>query len=72
MRLHAGETIVIVGHDTVNRVLLLHALDLPLSAYWRVRQDPCCYNEILVCGDRFTAGALNDTGHLAQGRGAAT
>ena len=37
---HAEETIVLVGHDSVNRVLLLGFLDLPLSAYWRIAQEP--------------------------------
>src|SRR5438477_621363 len=47
---HPDETIVLVGHDSVNRALLLELLDQPLSAYWRVAQDPCCINEIDVTG----------------------
>src|SRR5271155_4243657 len=43
---HADETVVLVGHDSVNRALLLGLLDQPLSAYWRLAQDPCCPNEI--------------------------
>ena len=38
---HQGETVLLVGHDTVNRVMLLLALDLPLSRFWHLRQDPC-------------------------------
>lgn len=35
---HASETetVVFVGHDSVNRALLLQFLDQPLSAYWRI------------------------------------
>ena len=56
---------VLVGHDSVNRVLLLQLLDMPLAAYWRLVQDPCTLNEI----DVFAAGdvrvqRVNDTSHL--------
>jgi len=60
---HAGETVVVVGHDTVNRVLLLLLLDLPLSAYWRLAQEPCCINEIDV-GVRVVLRRMNETQHL--------
>ena len=30
-------TVVVVGHDSVNRVLLLFALEAPLSRYWHLR-----------------------------------
>jgi broad specificity phosphatase PhoE len=59
------QTVVLVGHDSVNRVLLLQLLDMPLAAYWRLVQDPCTLNEI----DVFAAGdvrvqRVNDTSHL--------
>jgi phosphoserine phosphatase len=61
------QTVVLVGHDSVNRVLLLQLLDMPLAAYWRLVQDPCTLNEIEV----FAAGdvrvqRVNDTSHLDQ------
>ena len=61
------QTVVLVGHDSVNRVLLLQLLDMPLAAYWRLVQDPCTLNEI----DVFAAGdvrvqRVNDTSHLDQ------
>ena len=43
---HPQDTIVLVGHDSVNRALLLQCLGLSLSAYWRLTQSPCCLNEI--------------------------
>ena len=43
---HPDDTIVLVGHDSVNRALLMQLLDQPLSAYWRLAQSPCCLNEI--------------------------
>jgi phosphoserine phosphatase len=58
-------TVVVVGHDSSNRVLLLQALGLPLSAYWRITQDPCGLSEILVNDDGLSVQRLNDTAHLA-------
>lgn len=43
---HRGATVLLVGHDTVNRVMLLLALDLPLSRFWHLRQDPCAVNVV--------------------------
>lgn len=61
---HPGEAVVMVGHDSVNRALLLQLLDQPLGAYWRVAQDPCCLNEILIEGDKVRVLRINDTSHL--------
>ena len=61
---HPDETIVLVGHDSVNRALLLELLDQPLSAYWRVAQDPCCINEIDVTGGSVCVRRINETQHL--------
>ena len=62
---HATDTVVLVGHDSVNRALLLQLLDQPLSAYWRLSQDPCTLNEIEVsaAGD-VRVDRINDTSHL--------
>jgi phosphoserine phosphatase len=61
---HANDTIVLVSHDSVNRALLIQLLDQPLSAYWRVVQDPCCINEIDVVGERIHVKRINETRHL--------
>jgi phosphoserine phosphatase len=61
---HAGDTVVLVGHDSVNRVILLHALDLPLSRYRRLGQDPCAINEIDFSAGEFTVRSVNGTYHL--------
>src|SRR5262249_52925753 len=37
---HPDETVVLVAHDSLNRVLLLQLLDQPLSAYWRLARRP--------------------------------
>jgi probable phosphoglycerate mutase len=48
----------------VNRVILLHALELPLSRYWRVGQDPCAINQIESSEGGFTVRSINETYHL--------
>jgi len=61
---HPDETVVLVGHDSVNRALLLGFLDLPLSAYWRIGQEPCCLNEIDVTFGAVCVRGMNETQHL--------
>jgi len=65
LRRHPDGTVAVVGHDSVNRVLLLFALELPLSRYWHLRQDPCCVNELLFDNDAFIIRSVNQTQHLS-------
>jgi broad specificity phosphatase PhoE len=61
---HPAETIVMVGHDSVNRSLLLQLLDQPLSAYWKFPQDPCAINVVSAAPDGVMSVSVNDTAHL--------
>jgi broad specificity phosphatase PhoE len=61
---HPDEIVVLVGHDSVNRALLLELLEQPLSAYWRLAQEPCCINEIDVSGAGICVRSINETQHL--------
>lgn len=63
---HKTDTVVLVGHDSVNRVLLTQLLDMPLSSYWRFAQNPCCVNVIEMIGNSVQLQRLNDTGHLGS------
>ena len=63
---HPTDVVVMVGHDSVNRALLLQLLDQPLAAYWKVAQDPCCLNEVVIEGDRVQVQRINDTSHLSS------
>jgi phosphoserine phosphatase len=65
LRAHPSGTVVLVAHDSVNRVLLLFALELPLSRYWYLRQDPCGLNDLCFENDAFVIGSINQTQHLA-------
>jgi phosphoserine phosphatase len=61
---HRDGAIVLVGHDSVNRVLLTQLLDLPPSAYWRLAQAPCCLNEVDIEGEKACIVRMNETRHL--------
>ena len=63
---HAGETVLVVGHDSVNRVFLLQALELSLSRYWRLRQDPCGVNTLTHGDNGWTVACINETAHLGE------
>jgi len=61
---HQGQTIVLVGHTVINRVILLGVLGLGNDHFWRLRQDTCAINTFEVEGGFFTIGSLNETYHL--------
>jgi len=61
---HPGDPLVLVGHDSLNRALLLHCLDLPLSSYWRIAQSPCCINEFEIAESKVRVLRLNETQHV--------
>ncbi len=61
---HPDDTIVLVGHDSVNRALLMQLIDQPLSAYWRLAQSPCCLNEIDIADGKISVQRVNETGYL--------
>ena len=62
---HREQTVVAVAHDTVNRALLTQLLDMPLSGYWRIHQDPCCINLIDI-GKAIDVQVINSTSHLPR------
>jgi probable phosphoglycerate mutase len=63
---HADQTVLLVGHDSINRAILLQMLDQPLSAYWRIDQSPCAINEIEVTDQRICVRRVNDAAHLER------
>lgn len=63
---HQQETLVLVGHDSVNRAILLHALELPLARYWQIGQDPCAISRIEARDDGFVVQSVNDSAHLRE------
>jgi probable phosphoglycerate mutase len=63
---HPDDVIVMVGHDSVNRALLLQLLDQPLAAYWRLAQDPCAISEIDIVESRSFVRRVNAADHLDE------
>lgn len=62
---HPAGTLAVVAHESVNRILLLHALALPLSRYWHLGQEPCALNRLEFSNGEFLIGSMNETQHLA-------
>ena len=69
-RSHAGETIVVAGHRTVNRIVLCQLLGIGLAGYReRLAQDPAALNDIEIdARGRGHLRLLNETAHLVAGR----
>ncbi len=63
---HDGQTIVLVSHTVVNRVILLAVLGLGNDRFWRLRQDNCAINVFEAADGDFTLISMNDTCHLRQ------
>jgi len=61
---HPDGTVIAVGHDSTNRVFLTLALDLPLSRYWHLQQDPCAINILRFGADGCRVVSVNQTSHL--------
>ena len=61
---HEGESIVLVSHTDVNRVMLLGILGLGNDRLWHLHQDNCAINLIETSGEDYTLCSLNDTAHL--------
>jgi len=58
------DTLLLVAHDAINRVLLCRVLDLPLARLWRFRQAPTTLN--LLEGpdvDHLDVVRINDCSH---------
>ncbi len=62
---HPGQSVAMVGHTVVNRVLLCAVLGLGNEHFWRLQQDTCAVNVFEAGYDgTFTIVLLNDTCHL--------
>jgi len=61
---HQDETVAIVAHRVVNKVVLCAVLELDNSHFWRIQQDTCALNVFQWSHGRFVIRLLNDTCHL--------
>jgi len=61
-----GQTIALVAHRVVNKVLICHILGLPNSHFWQIRQDTAAINRFHITRSSYIVDCLNDTCHLGQ------
>jgi len=59
MRDHIGQTILILAHGGVNRVILCRALGLSLHRVFRIEQDYACVNRIDCSDSRWQVVLMN-------------
>lgn len=63
---HIGQTIILVGHTALNRIILLEVLGLGNERFWRIQQEPCAINIFKFESGEYTLVSLNDTCHLSN------
>jgi len=63
---HDRQTVVIVAHRVVNKVMLCAILGLGNSHFWRIRQDTCALNVFEWSEGQYIMQSLNDTCHLGN------
>ncbi len=61
---HENETVVLVGHTVINRVILLGVLGLGLDRFWHLGQDTCAINRFEATAGDYVLLSLNDVCHL--------
>ncbi|GFE69289.1 histidine phosphatase family protein [Chroococcus sp. FPU101] len=64
---HDGQTILIVGHNGINRCLILSAIGIHPNKYHAIHQSNCCINILNFSGglgDPVQIESLNQTAHL--------
>jgi len=61
---HEGQTIVLVSHLVVCRLLVLAALGLDSSHYWRIQQETATVNVFEWDKGVYTVVAINDACHV--------
>jgi len=61
---HEVETILLLGHTVINRIILLGVLGLDNERFWHIEQDTCAINLFDAEDGNYTLISLNNTCHL--------
>jgi broad specificity phosphatase PhoE len=67
---HPGQTVLLVGHRAVNKVIIAALIGLDNSHFWRIAQDTTCINRFQWVenpgggGKTWNILSINDTCHL--------
>jgi broad specificity phosphatase PhoE len=64
---HPDQSIAVVCHTVVNRVILLGVLSVGLRRFWQLGQEPCAVNVLEFEHGTFTVRSANDICHLQEG-----
>ncbi|MRR09416.1 histidine phosphatase family protein [bacterium] len=70
-RHRADDTVAVVSHRVVLKLLVLRMLGAGPRGFWRIALDPCSLTVAGWDGDSFALERLNDTGHLGRRGGGA-
>ena len=63
---HANETLVVVSHTDVIRLLLMTFLNIGIKDFWRLRQDNCAISLVSKKNDQYTVDFMNCSVHLIE------
>lgn len=66
---HDGNTIAVVGHNTLNRMLIARSLAMELRLYRSLTQSNCGINIATIDGTTIQWVTINQTSHLSKSRG---
>ena len=67
---HPDQTVLLVGHRAVNKVIIAGLIGLDNSHFWRIAQDTTCINRFRLVADPQWPGktwyiiSMNDACHL--------
>ncbi len=63
---HAGETVALVAHRVINKVLICRILGLDTNHFWQIKQDTACLSRLSFNGTLWVLDSLNDTSHTCH------
>ncbi|MEN6372727.1 MAG: histidine phosphatase family protein [Armatimonadota bacterium] len=58
--LHPGQTIAVVAHKSVNRVLICHWMGIAVGRYKQIEQKNCAINAVMLSKNRTVVETVND------------
>jgi len=61
---HPEQILMLVSHTALNRLILLSALGMDSSGFWKIQQNTCAINTFKMEDGHFTLTLLNETSHL--------
>jgi uncharacterized phosphatase len=65
-QLHAGQNVLVVGHNTLNRLFICGSLDVPFSQYRRFIQSNTGISILELDGSEISWIKMNETAHLRR------